>query len=57
MLSTTDFENFEIFKYWIEKNIFFNVSPINSFLEPNLIQKPTKKKKKKKKFQKKKTPF
>ena len=42
MLSTKVFVNCKIFKYWIEKNIFFNVSPKNSFLEPNLIQKPTK---------------
>ena len=43
MLSTTVFVNGKIFKYWIEKNIFFDVSPKNSFLEPNLIKKPTKK--------------
>ena len=42
MLSTTVFINCKIFKYWIEKNIFFDVSPKNSFPEPNLIHKPSK---------------
>ena len=36
------FVNCKIFQYWIEKNVSLHVSPKNSFLEPNLIQKPTK---------------
>ena len=27
--------NCKAFKYWIELSVFFNVSPKNSFLEPN----------------------
>ena len=42
MFSTTVFLICKVFKYWIEKNIFFYVSPKTSFLEPNLIQKPSK---------------
>ena len=38
-------KNCKIFKCWIEKNIFSDVSQKNSFFEPNLIQKPYKKKK------------
>ena len=43
MLSKKVFENCKIFQNWIEKNVSLHVSPKNSFLEPNLIQKPTKK--------------
>ena len=43
LLSTKVFANCKIFIYWNEKKTFlFYVSPKNSFLEPNLIQKPTK---------------
>ena len=43
MLSTKVFVNCNIFKYLIKKKTFFYVSPNNSFMEPNLIQKPTQK--------------
>ena len=35
--------NGKIFQNWMEKNVSLHVSPKNCFLEPNLIQKPTKK--------------
>ena len=46
MLSKKVFVNCKIFQYWIKKNVSLHVSPKNCFLEPNLIQKPTKKTKK-----------
>ena len=42
MLLKKVFVNCKTFQYWIEKNVSLHVSPKNSFLEPNLIQKPTK---------------
>ena len=35
--------HFKILKYWFLKKYLFDVSPKNSFLEPNLIERPTKK--------------
>ena len=42
MLSTKVLVNFKIFNIGLKKKHFFHVSPKNSFVEPNLIQKPTK---------------